>query len=174
MARILVKGDDFEVRLSWLEKAAARRGSVRVPLAAVQRVVVEPDWWRALRGVAEHGVWIPGVLCVGTRGHPGGQDFAAIRPGNPVICVELRPGAPFRLLAFTVRGDAEATADELRSCAPDIDASTPCRQPVRVAEETEDSWKDIWPQSEPPRISNVARDRDRWEENHEPAVRLYR
>ncbi|MGW4981506.1 hypothetical protein [Streptomyces mirabilis] len=69
MARILVTGDDLVVRLPWWEKAAAGRGTVRVLLAAVCRVTVEPDWWRALRGVAQRGVWIPGVMCIGTRGH---------------------------------------------------------------------------------------------------------
>lgn len=139
MARILVRGDDLVVILSWREKAAVRRGSVRVPLAAVRRVTVEPAWWRALRGVALHGVWVPGVLGVGTRGHPGGQDFVAVRPGRPVVCVELRPPAPFRLLAVSVRDDAEATAERLRRIAPAIDASTPCRQLLPVAAETEAS-----------------------------------
>ncbi|MBC2907040.1 hypothetical protein [Streptomyces cupreus] len=143
MARILVKDDDLVVRLSWREKAAVHRGSVRVPLAAVRRVTVEPDWWRALRGVALHGVWIPGVLCVGIRGNPGGQDFVAVRPGSPVVCVELRPTAPFSFLAVSVRDDVEATAQRLRRLAPDIDASTPWRQPLPVAEETETSWKEL-------------------------------
>lgn len=143
VARILVKDDDLVVRLSLRESAAAHRGGVCVPLAAVSRVTVEPDWWRALRGVALHGVWIPGVLCVGTRGHPGGQDFVAVRPGRPVVCVELRPTAPFGLLAVSVPDDAEATADRLRRLAPDLDASTPWRQPLPVAEETQDSWREL-------------------------------
>ncbi|MFE0415023.1 hypothetical protein [Streptomyces tendae] len=143
MARILVKDDDLAVRLSWLEKAAAHRGSVRVPLAAVCRVTVESEWWRALRGVALNGVWIPDVLSVGTRGHFGGQDFVALRPGRPVVCVELRPTAPLGLLAVSVRDDAQATAERLRCAAPDIDASTPWRQPLPVAEETKDSWREL-------------------------------
>ncbi|MGI5378701.1 hypothetical protein ACQEV2_31525 [Streptomyces sp. CA-251387] len=139
MARILVQDDDLVLVLSWRENAAVRRGSVRVPLAAVRRVTVEPDWWRALRGVALHGVWVPGVLCLGTRGHPGGQDFVAVRPGSPVVCVELRPPAPFRLLAVSVRHDAEATAERLRRIAPHLDTSTPFRQPLPVAEEAQAS-----------------------------------
>ncbi|MGC9538558.1 hypothetical protein [Streptomyces sp. UG1] len=144
MARILVRDDDLVVRLSWRERAAGRhRGRVRVPLSAVCRVTVEPAWWRALRGEPSHGVWTPDVLCVGTRSHPGGQDFVAIHPGRPVVCVELRPTAPFRLLAVSRRDDAQATADRLRRRAPDIDESTPCRQPLPVAEETETTWKEL-------------------------------
>jgi hypothetical protein len=76
----------------------------------VCRVTVEPDWWRALRGVTQRGVWIPGAMCIGTRGHHGGKDFVAVRPGRPVVCIELWPRAPFSLLAVSVRHDAEATA----------------------------------------------------------------
>jgi hypothetical protein len=137
MARILVKGDDFVVRLSWWEKAAARRGNVRVPLTAVCRVTVEPDWWRALRGVAQRGVWIPGAMCIGTWGHHGGKDFVAMRPGRPVVCIELWP--TFSMLAVSVRDDAEATARRLRRLAPKIDSSTCWRQAIPVPEETDHS-----------------------------------
>ncbi|MFE1584100.1 hypothetical protein ACFW6Q_00180 [Streptomyces sp. NPDC058737] len=143
MARILVGDDDLVVRLSWRERAAAHRGTVRVPLTAVRRVTVEPDWWRALRGVALRGVWIPGVLSAGTRGHAGGQDFVALRPAGPVVCVELRSTAPFDFLAVSVPGDARAAAEGLRRSAPDIDASTAWRQPLPVAEETETSWREL-------------------------------
>ncbi|MER6068590.1 hypothetical protein ABT187_06970 [Streptomyces sp. NPDC001817] len=138
MARILVDGDDVVVRLSWWQRAAASRSDVRAPLTAVCRVTVEAAWWRALRGVRRRGVWIPGGWSVGTRGHPGGTDFVALRPGRPVVVVELRPSAPFRLLAVSVPDDAEAraTAQRLIRSAPRIDTSTRYRQPVPVAEET--------------------------------------
>ncbi|MER6566229.1 hypothetical protein ABT288_08545 [Streptomyces sp. NPDC001093] len=138
MARILVDGDDVVVHLSWWHRAAARRGDVRVPLTAVCRVTVEPDWWRALRGVRQRGTWIPGAWSIGTRGHAGGTDFVALRPGRPVVVVELRPSAPFRLLAVSMPDDdaARATARRLGRTAPRIDTSTRYRQPVPVPEET--------------------------------------
>ncbi|MFF3905655.1 hypothetical protein ACFYZJ_06495 [Streptomyces sp. NPDC001848] len=132
MARIIVDGDDLVVRLRWWEKAAARHGDVRVPLDAVRRVTVEPDWWRALRGDARRGLWIPGTLCVGTRGHHGGQDFAVVRPGAPVVCVALRSGVPFGLLAVSVPDDVDATARGLRRLAPRIDSSTCAREAIPV------------------------------------------
>lgn len=136
MSRIVVEGDQLVVRLSWWEKAAARHGDVRVPLAAVRRVTVEPDWWRALRGVAQGGVWIPGTLCVGTRGHYGGEDFVVVRPGRPVVRVDLWATAPFSLLAVSVRDDATATAQRLRRLAPRMDSSTHARQALPVPEES--------------------------------------
>jgi hypothetical protein len=134
MARIAVKDDQLVVRLSWWEKAAARHGDVRVALTAVCRVTVEPDWWRALRGVARRGVWIPGTLCVVRRVHYGGEDFVVVRPGRPVVCVALWPRATaaFSLLAVSVRNDAEATAQQLRGAAPRIDTSTSARQALPV------------------------------------------
>ncbi|MGW5661616.1 hypothetical protein ACWEWG_16160 [Streptomyces sp. NPDC003758] len=136
MARILVDREELVVRLRWRERAAARRGDVRVPLEAVRRVTVEPDWWRALRGDRRRGLWIPGTLCIGTRGHPGGEDFVVVRPGAPAVCVALRPGAPFRLLAVSVPDGAEATARRLRRLAPGIDSSTRAREAIPVPGES--------------------------------------
>ncbi|MGW0879763.1 hypothetical protein [Streptomyces sp. NPDC002671] len=134
MAWMAADGDELVVRLTWRERLAARRGEVRVPLAAVCRVTVEPDWWRALRGDPVRGLWIPGVRCIGTRCHLGGADFVVLRPGRPAVCAELWPSAPFRLLAVCVptRAEAEATARSLAGAAPHLDTSTPCRQPLPV------------------------------------------
>lgn len=139
MAQILTKDDQVVVRLAWWEKAATRRGDVRMSLEEVRRVTVEPDWWRALRGIHESGICIPGALCLGTRRHQAGKDFAAIRPGRPVVCVELWSATPFRLLAISARGEveAEATARQLSRAAPKIDTSTPWRQPLPVPDESE-------------------------------------
>lgn len=116
MARLVVKGEDLIVRLSWWEKAAARRRNVHVPLSAVHQVAVEPDWWRALRGVHGRGTWIPDVLSLGTRPHPRGKDFAAVRAHRPVVCVELRRPSPYARLAVT-DPDPEAAAHAVRAAA---------------------------------------------------------
>ncbi|UQA97412.1 hypothetical protein [Streptomyces halobius] len=134
MARLLVWGAELVVRLSWWEKAAGLHGDVRVPLSAVRQVMVEPDWWRALRGVRRRGLWVPGGLCIGVRGHHDGKDFVAVRPRRPVVCVALRPSSPFGLLAVTTP-DPEATAARLRRLAPDIE-STRWRQAIPVPPDT--------------------------------------
>ncbi|MEU6658726.1 hypothetical protein [Streptomyces sp. NPDC046821] len=137
MARMFVDGDDLVVHLSWREKAAARRGDVRAPLTAVSRVTVEPDWWRALRGVPRRGLWSAGTRCIGTRVHEGGADFVAIRHGRPVVCVELRAAAPFSLVATSVPTLTEArdTSRMLGEQAPHLDTSTRFRLPLPVQEE---------------------------------------
>lgn len=116
MARLVVRGEDVIVRLSWREMAAARRRDVHVPLSAVHQVAIEPDWWRALRGERLRGVWIPGRLFLGTRRHPGGKDFVAIRARLPVVCVELVRPSPYVRLAVT-DPHPEAAAHAVRTAA---------------------------------------------------------
>ncbi|MFE7395943.1 hypothetical protein [Streptomyces sp. NPDC057557] len=108
MARVVVEGTDIVVRLSWREKAATRHRDVRVPVSALARLHIEPDWWRALRGGCGRGTWIPGRLCAGIRHLQEGQDFALVRVGRPVLCVELRRGAPFSRLAVSVPDPEDA------------------------------------------------------------------
>ena len=43
MAELIVEGPELVVRLSWLEKLAALRGNVRVPLRAVRSARVDLD-----------------------------------------------------------------------------------------------------------------------------------
>ncbi|HEY9370538.1 MAG TPA: hypothetical protein VIU94_19230 [Streptomyces sp.] len=111
-----VEDTDIVVHLAWWEKLAARRGDIRVPVEALRRVRLEPDWWRALRGLKGRGLWIPDRIAVGTRILPDGEDFAAIRVGNrPVLCLELRPtAAPFARLALHTPDPAGA----LRELSP--------------------------------------------------------
>ncbi|MEV5506612.1 hypothetical protein [Streptomyces orinoci] len=102
MAELSVRADELVVRLAWWEKAAARRGNVRVPLAAVEKVSVQP-WWRALRGMPGRGLWMPGTLSVGVRELGGAQDFVVLRPRQgAAACIDLRPGsAPFARIAVS-------------------------------------------------------------------------
>ncbi|MCX5208216.1 hypothetical protein OG689_02650 [Kitasatospora sp. NBC_00240] len=118
MARLVVEGDELVVALSWWERPAAHRRDVRVPVSAIRQVTVEPDWWRALRGMRGRGTWIPGVLSIGTRTYPGGTDFAAVRARGrrPVVCVDLEGPSPCARLAVT-DPDPAATARAVRAAA---------------------------------------------------------
>ncbi|MDI3408113.1 hypothetical protein [Streptomyces cavernicola] len=71
MARLVVRGGELVVRLTWWEKLAARHGDVHVPIGAVERVTVDASWWRVLRGTPGRGTWIPDVLSVGVRNVTG-------------------------------------------------------------------------------------------------------
>ncbi len=95
MARITVEGAQVVVGLSHLERLAAFRGDVRVPLACVREVIVEPDPCGALRGIRSPGTGWPGVIAYGTRRHGGGKDFAAVLGRRPAVRVDAAAvGAP--------------------------------------------------------------------------------
>jgi hypothetical protein len=47
VASLIVEGDELIVRLSGWERMVAFRGDVRMPVAAVRDVEVEPDPWKA-------------------------------------------------------------------------------------------------------------------------------
>ncbi|CAM5693396.1 hypothetical protein AB0F92_30505 [Kitasatospora aureofaciens] len=114
MAGLLIDGDDLVVRLAWWERIVARRREVRVPLDTVTEVDVQPDRWRALRGVRIGGLAVPGALCLGVWRHKDGRDFVALRGHRAVLCVGLRPPAPFAGLAVET-DDPLRTAAELRT-----------------------------------------------------------
>lgn len=116
MASLAVRGEELIVELTWWEKITARHTDVRVPLAAVERVTVEGDWRRALRGEPSRGVWIGDLLYLGVREQADLRDFVAIRPRQgPVARVDLRPSAsPFARVAVSDRVP-ETTATTVRT-----------------------------------------------------------
>ncbi|WBP84456.1 hypothetical protein [Kitasatospora cathayae] len=117
MAALLIDGDDLVVRLAWWERVVTRRREVRVPLDAVTAVEIQPDRWRALHGVREGGLTVPGALCLGVWRHKDGRDFVALRGHrHAVLRVELRRPAPFAGLAVET-DDVLRTAAELRTLA---------------------------------------------------------
>ncbi|USA04698.1 hypothetical protein NCG97_35285 [Streptomyces lydicamycinicus] len=105
MARLMVDGDELVMGLAWWEKLITRHGDVRVPLAAVEQVSIQPDWWRALRGirVRTHALAVPGALCLGVWRHGDGQDFLALRRPrrSPTVVVDLRTAAPYARIAVS-------------------------------------------------------------------------
>lgn len=96
--------------LSPLEKVLALHGDLRVPLSAVEQVCPEPHPWRALRGIRAPGTGFPGLIAYGSYRYDGGQDFALILVGVPVVGIDLRPGGPFDRLLVSTRRPGEALA----------------------------------------------------------------
>jgi hypothetical protein len=115
VASLEVTGDELVVRMSGVECAAAVRREVRVPLASVASVCVDPDPWSALRGIRAPGTGIPGMVAYGVRRVTGGApDFAAVHGRGPAVRVDLVPGAPYGRLLVTV-DDVESTVRSLRA-----------------------------------------------------------
>ncbi len=116
MPRLMVEGSDLVVRLNPLEKIAALRGNVRVPLAAVRAVDLDPHPWADLRGMRAPGTGVPGVISYGRRRFAGGKDFAAVLGGRPVVRVDLDDSAPFARLIISAR-NAQASVAAVRAAA---------------------------------------------------------
>jgi hypothetical protein len=110
VASLGVIGDRLVLRLSPLEKVAAVRGDIQVPLSQIEAVAVEERPWRSLRGIRAPGTGFPGVIAYGVRLATGGApDFAALRGRGPAVRVELCAGARYGRLLVTVP-DAALTA----------------------------------------------------------------
>jgi hypothetical protein len=117
VASLIVDDGELVVRLSGWERLAAFRGDVRVPVAAVREVAVEPHPWAALRGMRSPGTGWPGVIAYGVRRLTGERpDFAAVLWRRPTVRIELDPPAEFGRLLVSVP-DAEAAVAEVRAAA---------------------------------------------------------
>lgn len=113
MADLVIEGQDLVVKLSPLEKLAAFRGDVRVPLHSVIAVKVDEHPWRSLRGVRAPGTGLPGVIAYGVRRYPSGRDFAALLSKRDAVTVDLGHPSPFARLVVSVP-DGEACVTALR------------------------------------------------------------
>ncbi len=117
MASLEVQSGELIVRLSGVERAAALRREVRVPLSCVESICADPDPWGTLRGMRAPGTDIPGVVAYGVRRITGGRpDFAAVHGCGPAVRVDLAPGAPFGRIVVTV-DDAQQTVATVRAVA---------------------------------------------------------
>lgn len=116
MAVLSTDRDTLVVGLSFVERLAAFRGDVRVPLRKVSSITVDEHPWRALRGFRAPGTGVPGVLAYGTRLVTGGApDFAALHGRGPAVRVDLAPGAPFGRLLVTVNDPVGTVAAAQRN-----------------------------------------------------------
>ena len=114
MAELAVDRNALFIRLSFLEKLAAFRGDVCVPLASVESISVDERPWQSLRGFRAPGTGLPGVIAYGVRLATGGApDFAALHGRGPAVRVELAAGAALGRLLVTV-SDPLTTVTVLR------------------------------------------------------------
>jgi hypothetical protein len=117
LASITAQADELVVSLSREERLMAFHGELRIPLARVQRVALEPDPWGALRGMRAPGTGIPGVVAYGVRRLTGERpDFTAVRGKGTAVRVWLDQHAPFAQVIVTVP-DPEESVRQIRGAA---------------------------------------------------------
>ena len=112
MPTLTAEAGQLVVGLSPLERLAALRGDVRLPLAALRSVSVEPTPWAAVRGVRAPGTGVPGVILYATMRVTGDRnDFVAILGRNrPAVLLEFDPPAEFARVLVVVANPALAVA----------------------------------------------------------------
>lgn len=123
MPSLTIDGGELRVHLSALERLGAFHfADVHFPLSSVTAVTVEPDIWKALRGIRAPGTGIPYVIAYGTRRSPEGNDLALMTGGlRPGLRVDFGEGAPYSRLVITV-ADPQRQAGTIRSAADVLDA----------------------------------------------------
>ncbi len=115
MAVLQVIHDELHLELTLGEKLAGLSRGIRVPLASVRDVRVEPDSLAAVRGLRAPGLSIPGRTKIGTWRRRGSRGFVVARRGVPAVRVALSGPGPDELLVSTP--SAEAVARRLRESA---------------------------------------------------------
>lgn len=111
VAAFEVRDTDLVVTLTPLERVAALRREVRVPVTAIERACVDSDPWGSVRGFRIAGTGIPGVAAYGVRLIAGERpDFAAVHGREPAVRIELASWAPYRRLLVTVADPAASVA----------------------------------------------------------------
>ncbi len=117
MASVTAQGDQLVVSLSPLERFAALRGDLHLPLSAVDAAVVERFPWRALRGYRSLGLGWHGLVTFGVRRLTGDRkDFAALLGKRPALRIELNAPSPFARLVVTV-DEPDAAAAQICAAA---------------------------------------------------------
>jgi hypothetical protein len=115
MATLAVEGSDLVLDLSLLERVAALRRGLRVPLSSIRSVEVTDDPYGRLHGIRAPGTGIPGLLAYGVWRLTGARpDFVVLAGRRPAIVVSLGPAARFERLIVSL-ADPELVAAEIRA-----------------------------------------------------------
>ena len=113
MASVEVRQGDLVVTLTALERLAALRRGIRVPLSAVRTVSADPSPWCSVRGTRTIGTGIPGVLAYGVRRMTGDRpDFTALHGRGPALRIECAPEASYSRILVSV-ADVPSAAQAL-------------------------------------------------------------
>lgn len=134
MATLLSDDGELVLSLSRREKLGALHGDIRVPLSAVEEVVVTERPFDALHGVRSPGTGIPRVIALGTWRARRTQDgrrkekgFAAVYLRRPGVVVRLRD-SEFAWLCVSAK-DARDVAARIGSALPQAPVSAPNAAP---------------------------------------------
>ncbi|MGH9063615.1 MAG: hypothetical protein ACRDZQ_00100 [Acidimicrobiales bacterium] len=90
MAEVTIEGGELRVELTGVDKLAALRGHLEVPIAHVRGVRADPEIGRGvLHGIKAPGTNIPGVLTAGTFYSEGERWFWDVHDPAKVVVIDL-------------------------------------------------------------------------------------
>ena len=128
MATLLTDNGELVLSLSRREKLGALHGDIRVPLSAVEEVLVTDKPFGALHGVRSPGTGIPRVIALGTwrtkrkqNGRRKVKGFAAVYLRRPGVVVRLRD-SEFAWLCVSAE-DAQDVAARISAALPEAPVS---------------------------------------------------
>jgi hypothetical protein len=111
MAKIRIEDRDVIVHLSLLEKVAAMRGDVRIPLSTIDSVRVVKNPFAEVEGIRFPDTGVPGIIALGTWQRRDGREFVCVYRGQPGVVVELDSmAAPYKRVILSGR-DPNVVAD---------------------------------------------------------------
>lgn len=105
MVTLLLDNTQLEVVLSPIERASSfRRENLRIERHSIVKVQLTEEPWTWLRGIADPGTYVPGMLAAGTWKSANGQDFVLVRRRRPAAVIDLEDAEFQRLVLSTRHG----------------------------------------------------------------------
>jgi len=115
VARIEVRDDQIDIRLSLAEEVLALHGTLHIPLRHVMGVSAEPVPPAAWRGM-RIGTNVPGVVVAGTFFTAEGAVFYDMRHGDRCVTIELAGERYKRVVVEVDPGqDPQVVASEIEA-----------------------------------------------------------
>lgn len=108
MVTLLLDSTQLEIVLSPVERALAfRRAPLRIERDHIAKVQLTDDAWTWLRGVADRGTHVAGVVAMGTWRSAGHLDFVVVRRRRPAVVIDLTGESEFDRVVLTTRHGLE-------------------------------------------------------------------
>ncbi|GAA1995976.1 hypothetical protein [Microbacterium ulmi] len=104
MVTLLLDSTRLEVVLSGTERVLSfHKGNVEIDRTSIAKVQLTDDPWTWLRGVANPGTHVRGLIAMGTWKSAGADDFAVIRRRRPGVVIDLEDHGQFQRVILTTR-----------------------------------------------------------------------
>lgn len=116
MATVSIEGENLVVTMTGMNKIAALKSRIEVPLAHVRGATADPGIVHEPKGLRAPGTQMPGVITAGTFHKHGERIFWDVTDGSRAIVIELAEEDLARLV-ITVE-DPRSSVDLVNQAVP--------------------------------------------------------